>query len=129
MHAALRQLGLAPCCVPPRSASSQIFRRLESITVNGELLYPFLTLIIFTSTMSSSPESRVSSFPKEVEEFDADPRVSFSKLDSKYILETDDGQEYEFDERLKRWVPVVRSPPIQLRIPSRAEKQIISCAA
>ena len=79
--------------------------------------------------MSNSPETRFSSFPKEVGEFDADPRVSFSKLDSKYILETDDGQEYEFDEKLKRWVPVVRSPPIQLRIPSRAEQRIISPAA
>ena len=79
--------------------------------------------------MSYSPEPRVSSFPKEVEEFEADPRVSFSKLDSKYILETDDGQEYEFDEKLKRWVPVVRSPPTQLRIPSRAEQQTASLAA
>ena len=79
--------------------------------------------------MSNSPEPRVSSFPKEVEEFDADPRVSFSKLDSKYILETDDGQEYEFDEKLKRWVPVVRFPPTQLRMPSRAKQQIISPAA
>ena len=79
--------------------------------------------------MSESPETRVSSFPKEVEEFDADPRVSFSKLNSKYILETDDGQEYEFDEKLKRWVPVVRSPPTQLRISSRAEQQIILPAA
>ncbi|KAG6997869.1 hypothetical protein G7Y79_00037g073870 [Physcia stellaris] len=57
--------------------------------------------------MSDSPEPRASSFPKEVEEFDADPRISFSKLDNKYLLENDDGQEYEFDEKLKRWVPVL----------------------
>ena len=63
------------------------------------------------SKMSDSPEPRASSFPKEVEEFDADPRISFSKLDNKYLLENDDGQEYEFDEKLKRWVPVVRPPP------------------
>ena len=53
------------------------------------------------------------SFPQNVEEFDADPRVSFSKLDQKFILEADDGQEYEYDDALKRWVPVVRLyPPI-----------------
>ena len=57
---------------------------------------------------SHSPEAPLSTFPKDPEEFDADPRVSFSKLDQKFILEADDGQEYEFDEALKRWVPVVR---------------------
>ena len=49
-----------------------------------------------------------SALPTNPEEFDADPRISFSKLDKKFILETDDGQEYEFDDGLKRWVPVVR---------------------
>ena len=49
-----------------------------------------------------------SSFPQNPEEFDADPRVSFSKIENKFILETDDGQEFEFDDALKRWVPVVR---------------------
>lgn len=56
-----------------------------------------------------------SSFPQNPEEFDADPRVSFSKVDHKFILEADDGQEYEFDEALKRWVPLVRParhPPL-----------------
>ena len=48
-----------------------------------------------------------SSFPQNPEEFDADPRISFSKVDNKFILETDEGQEYEYDDALKRWVPVV----------------------
>ena len=52
-----------------------------------------------------------SSFPQNPEEFDADPRVSFSKLVNKFILELDDGQEYEYDDALKRWVPVVRPHP------------------
>ncbi|KAL8712278.1 MAG: hypothetical protein Q9220_003429 [cf. Caloplaca sp. 1 TL-2023] len=55
---------------------------------------------------SDLPLSSRSGFPTNPEEFDADDRVSFSKLDSKFILETDDGQEYEFDDALKRWVPV-----------------------
>ncbi|KAI9819873.1 MAG: hypothetical protein M1827_006442 [Pycnora praestabilis] len=46
-------------------------------------------------------------FPQTPDEFDADPRVSFSKLDSKWILEDDDGGEFEYDEALKRWVPVL----------------------
>lgn len=55
--------------------------------------------------------SAQSSFPQNPEEFDADPRVSFSKLDNKFILEVDDEHEYEYDDALKRWVPVVRPDP------------------
>ena len=62
------------------------------------------------AALQGKSESRTS-FPQNPEEFDADARVSFSKLDQKYILEADDGQEYEFDEALKRWVPVVRLYP------------------
>ena len=51
---------------------------------------------------------RPTSFPYDPSEFDADTRISFSKLDGKFVLEADDGQEYEFDEALSRWVPVVR---------------------
>jgi len=47
-------------------------------------------------------------FPSAIEDFDRDPRVSFSKLDSKWILEDDDGSEWEYDESLKRWIPSVR---------------------
>lgn len=46
-------------------------------------------------------------FPRSPSAFDSDPRISFSKLDSKYILETEDGQEFEFDTALKRWVQAV----------------------
>ncbi|KAI9840009.1 MAG: hypothetical protein M1819_000201 [Sarea resinae] len=46
-------------------------------------------------------------FPRTPEEFEGDPRVSFSKLETKWLLEEDDGQEYEFDEALKRWIPVL----------------------
>lgn len=53
-------------------------------------------------------EAPWSSFPTNPEDFDADDRISFSKLDSKFLLETDDGQEFEFDDALKRWVPAVR---------------------
>ena len=62
----------------------------------------------FIMHLSSTPPPPGSTFPQNPEEFDADPRVSFSKLSNKFLLETDDGQEYEYDDALKRWVPVVR---------------------
>jgi hypothetical protein len=48
-----------------------------------------------------------SSFPLNPEEFDSDDRISFSKLDNKFLLVQDDGTEFEFDEALKRWIPVL----------------------
>ena len=60
---------------------------------------------------SHSPEPPRSSFPQNPEDFDADDRISFSKLNNKFILETEDGQEFEFDDVLKRWVPAVRPHP------------------
>lgn len=46
-------------------------------------------------------------FPTDPADFDSDTRISFSKLDSKFLLVQDDGTEYEFDEAIKRWIPVV----------------------
>ena len=46
-------------------------------------------------------------FPTNIEEFDQDERISFSKLDNKYIAVQDDGTEYEFDVDLKRWLPII----------------------
>ena len=58
-----------------------------------------------------SPVPPLSNFPQNPEEFDADSRVSFSKLANKFILEADNGEEFEFDDALKRWVPVVCPHP------------------
>ena len=49
----------------------------------------------------------LNNFPQDPAEFDSDPRVSFSKLDEKFILEAEDGQEYTYDTVLKRWIPTV----------------------
>ena len=65
---------------------------------------------------SHSPDPASSSFPQNPEDFDADPRISFSKLSNKFILEADDGQEFEFDDALKRWVPAVRPLPARPRV-------------
>jgi hypothetical protein len=60
---------------------------------------------------SPSPENGADApsrnFPQDPSEFDSDPRISFSKLDDKFILETDDGQEFVFDSVIKRWVRTV----------------------
>jgi HIV Tat-specific factor 1 len=48
-----------------------------------------------------------SSFPTNPEEFDSDYRISFSKIDNKFLLVQDDGTEFEFDDAIKRWIPVV----------------------
>lgn len=48
-----------------------------------------------------------SDFPTDASQFDSDDRISWSKLDNKFILETDKGTEYGWDTALRRWVPVV----------------------
>ncbi|KAK9794485.1 putative RRM domain-containing protein [Seiridium cardinale] len=47
------------------------------------------------------------SFPTNLDEFETDDRISFSKLDNKYIAVQDDGTEFEFDTQLKRWIPTL----------------------
>ena len=49
-------------------------------------------------------ESSLTGFPTDPSEFDSDPRISFSRLDDRFVLETGDGQEYEYNGVLKRWV-------------------------
>ncbi|KAK3329411.1 hypothetical protein B0H66DRAFT_23495 [Apodospora peruviana] len=46
-------------------------------------------------------------FPTNRDEFNDDDRISYSKLDNKYIAVQEDGTEYEFDDGLKRWIPIV----------------------
>ncbi|KAJ5360757.1 Nuclear mRNA splicing factor-associated protein [Penicillium concentricum] len=46
-------------------------------------------------------------FPTDVAEFDNDPRISFSKLDNSFLLETNDGREFLFNNILKRWVETI----------------------
>ncbi|KAI0482773.1 hypothetical protein GGR56DRAFT_206714 [Xylariaceae sp. FL0804] len=47
------------------------------------------------------------SFPTDPQEFDADDRISFSRLDNKFVGVHDDGSEFEWDAQLKRWIPVM----------------------
>ncbi|KAJ9647719.1 hypothetical protein H2199_001493 [Coniosporium tulheliwenetii] len=44
-------------------------------------------------------------FPQTPEDFESDSRVSYSKLEQKWLLEDDNGSEWEFNEALAKWVP------------------------
>ncbi len=52
-------------------------------------------------------EAEIWSFPTNPDEFDQDERISYSKLDNKYIAVQEDGTEYEFDDGLRRWIPML----------------------
>lgn len=58
-------------------------------------------------TRESPAGAAQSDFPAEPSSFAEDERISWSKLDSKYVLETEQGGEYEWDDALRRWVAVV----------------------
>jgi HIV Tat-specific factor 1 len=58
-------------------------------------------------------QAEIWTFPTNPEDFDSDERISFSKLDNKYIAVQDDGTEYEFDRDLRRWVPIIDEDLIQ----------------
>lgn len=49
-------------------------------------------------------------FPTNPADFNADDRISFSKLDNKFIAVHDDGTEFEFDADLKQWLPIDQEP-------------------
>lgn len=55
----------------------------------------------------AATEPHPSHFPTDPTEFDSDERISFSKLDNKFVLVLEDGTEFEFDDALKRWIPVL----------------------
>jgi HIV Tat-specific factor 1 len=46
-------------------------------------------------------------FPTDPQEFGNDERISFSRLDNKYIGVLDDGSEFEWDAQLKRWISTI----------------------
>lgn len=52
-------------------------------------------------------EVAVAPFPTNPEEFDADDRISWSKLDNKFVLVQENGDEFEFNGAVKRWVRVI----------------------
>ncbi len=55
----------------------------------------------------AAPAASVWPLPTEIADFDDDERISFSRLDNKYIAVQDDGTEYEFDAVRRRWIPTI----------------------
>lgn len=105
---------------PQRSAVSSLnskwsrshsYTQLPHNTLNALYSPPlpllYLSPIILPATMTE-PDAALNNFPQDPSDFDSDPRISFSKLDDKFILETDDGNEFEWDTALKRWIQTVR---------------------
>lgn len=63
-------------------------------------------------TAQSPTDAGPSGFPQSPSEFDADPRIAFSRVDEKFLLETEEGTEFEWDNALRRWIPVVGIVPL-----------------
>ncbi|PBP18636.1 splicing factor U2AF-associated protein [Diplocarpon rosae] len=57
--------------------------------------------------MDRKQDTEAVSFPSNPENFGSDDRISFSKLDNKFVLVQEDGTEFEFDDAIKRWIPTV----------------------
>jgi len=57
--------------------------------------------------MASPATQGLTSFPLNPEQFDSDDRISFSRVDNKFILVQDDSTEFEFDDAFKRWIPIL----------------------
>ncbi len=57
--------------------------------------------------MSNLPPAPIKPFPLDPETFDTDDRISYSTVDKKFLLVDTQGDEYEFDDVLKRWVPIL----------------------
>jgi hypothetical protein len=83
--------------IPSQTSNFQFCASLQKTEKNAD-----------TATMSSSePVAERFSFPTEISQFDDDDRISFSRLESKYIAVGDDGTEYEFNPSMRRWIPQV----------------------
>ncbi|CAL3963701.1 hypothetical protein PZA11_001243 [Diplocarpon coronariae] len=63
--------------------------------------------------MDHGQEAGATPFPSNPENFDSDDRISFSKLDNKFVLVQEDGTEFEFDDAIKRWIPTVDEALLQ----------------
>lgn len=70
-------------------------------------------------------------FPRDIAEFDADDRISYSRVDGKYILIDDDNEEWEFSEATGSWFQPVSPSTRPKALPCRSamtEPSKILCA-
>ncbi|KAI5207353.1 hypothetical protein E4T39_01896 [Aureobasidium subglaciale] len=71
----------------------------------------------------SNVPARVS-FPATEDEFKNDVRVSFDKTSEKWILEDDNGEEYEWNAQFEKWVPSVDEALMQQQASIYAMKDV-----
>jgi HIV Tat-specific factor 1 len=64
------------------------------------------TFDIHSNTMATNRAP----FPNDPEDFGSDTRISFSKTVDNYVLEDENGEEWEWFPRTSKWVPMVRNP-------------------
>lgn len=64
-----------------------------------------------------------SRFPVDKDEFGEDDRIAFDQVSRTFKLEDDNGNEWEFNEAHKKWVPVVRVP----QNPVLSIRQALAC--
>lgn len=79
--------------------------RLDVAPTTIELVWSSISFEALLRNKSFRTDRMDAPFPTDVQEFDSDDRISFSKLDKKFIAVHDDGTEFEFDTELKKWVP------------------------
>lgn len=60
-----------------------------------------------TATIFVMAASDRAPFPTNPEDFDTDERISFSKASETYLLEDENGDEWEWVARQSKWVPAV----------------------
>ena len=58
-------------------------------------------------------------FPTEEEDFVNDERISLDRVTQSYKLEDEKGNEWEWLEKPRKWVPVVRTSQIPVRVIDR----------
>ena len=89
--------------------SEKVCQKSQSLPSTTKLFalnrnYPSKTAVAHATVAPQSYMMGDPGFPIDIQEFDSDDRISFSKLDNKFIAVHHDGSEYEFDADLKKWV-------------------------
>jgi hypothetical protein len=59
--------------------------------------------------MANQTDSGLEPFPTNPELFDVDERVSYDKVNGSYILEAENGTEWEWLAGADKWIPAVRN--------------------
>lgn len=101
-------LDCIPTCIaiPIKFRHRSIGRLDYSLSLPLHIFSAPVQAAIAEHDMAQQHVTEVLTFPTDPSEFDQDHRISFSRLDNKYIaVQESDGTEFEFDAQLKRWIP------------------------